>query len=156
MKKRFLVLAATTLLSGCSLFSFKTTYLNASFTSPYYMAYNDTHSLDDSLAWNHTIYLTSSLEHQDEIRGTYKASMPKIALNYRAEAADGGYQITYYGTVSYLLSPRYHKVGSRYVIEGDKLKEFPIARRTVHVTEDKKAVLRLTDDIRVDMSLEDR
>ncbi|NKI73749.1 hypothetical protein Dpoa2040_000972 [Dickeya sp. CFBP 2040] len=153
MKKLLLAVAVTAMLSGCSVFRTKTTSLSSTFISPYYFTYNTTHVLQNNTNWVDYIYLTGNPARWDEIRGTYKAALPKITLNYRVEPSNGGYRITYNGMVNYLLSARHGVDNGKDMIEGESVRQFLIPQRTAEVSGDKKVMLTLTDDIKVEVSL---
>ncbi|WKV50675.1 MULTISPECIES: hypothetical protein [Dickeya] len=156
MKKLFLAVAATAMLSGCSIFSTKTTSLNSTFISPYYFSYTTAHVLQNNTNWVDSVYLTGNPARWDEIRGTYKAALPKITLNYRVESSGGDYRITYNGMVNYLLSARHGVENGKDMIEGESVRQFIIPQRTAVVSPDKKAMLTLTDDIKVEVSLTEK
>ncbi|ACT06627.1 hypothetical protein Dd1591_1775 [Dickeya chrysanthemi Ech1591] len=156
MKKLLLAVAVTAMLSGCSVFRTKTTSLNSTFISPYYFTYSTSHVLQGNTNWVDSVYLTGNPARWDEIRGTYKAALPKITLNYRVESSSGGYRITYNGMVNYLLSARHGVDNGKDMIEGESVRQFLIPQRTALVSRDKQAMLTLTDDIKVEVTLTEK
>ncbi|MGM3175079.1 membrane lipoprotein lipid attachment site-containing protein [Dickeya lacustris] len=156
MKKLLLAVVATAMLSGCSVFSTKTTSLSSTFISPYYFSYTTAHVLEKNTNWVEDVYLTGNPARWDEIRGTYRAALPKITLTYRVEPSSNGYRVTYNGAVSYLLRAQHGVENGKDMVEGESVRQFVIPQRSVEVTFDKKALLTLTDDIKVEASLQQK
>lgn len=156
MKKLLLAVVATAMLSGCSVFSTKTTSLSSTFISPYYFSYTTTHVLEKNTNWVENVYLTGNPARWDEIRGTYRAALPKITLTYWVEPSSNGYRVTYNGAVSYLLRAQHGVENGKDMVEGESVRQFLIPQRSVEVTPGKKTLLTLTDDIKVEAALQQK
>ncbi|PXW43457.1 hypothetical protein DFO54_111143 [Erwinia sp. AG740] len=158
MKKIACLFFAISVLAGCSNHGRgdnQALRLNAAYSSDYYLPQSVSTRIADSSMLSETLVLAVDPKRIDDIRGTYRASRPKITVNYNVSPVDESkYRITYSGTINYLTSLDIRTYNGNMTIGGDGVKNVNIPTRTTELPYGKNVEFALDDNIKLNLSVE--
>ncbi|MBP2845441.1 hypothetical protein J8655_08125 [Dickeya oryzae] len=129
--------------------------LNAAYSSEYYLPQSISTLIADSRVLSETLVLAVDPKRIDDIRDTYRASRPKITVNYNVSPVDESkYRITYSGTINYLSSLNIHTYNGRTTIGGHAIQNVNIPTRTAELPYGKNVEFALDDNVKLNLSVE--
>lgn len=129
--------------------------MNAAYSSDYYLPQSVSTLIAESKVLSETLVLAVDLKRINDIRGTYRASRPKVTVNYNVSPIDESkYRITYSGTINYLSSLNIHTYNGRMTIEGNAIQNVNIPTRTAEIQYGKNVEFALDENVKLNLSVE--
>lgn len=158
MKKIACLLIAISSLLGCANNGAdhnERVQFNSEFTSNYYLPQSLSNPIYSSDKFSETHVLDVDINRLDEIRGTYRASRPKVTVNYNISPIDDTkYRIVLDGTINYLVSVDIRNYNGTMTINGDSIRNVNIPTQAAEVLYGKNVEFTLDDSIKLNLSIE--
>ncbi|MDG0795634.1 MULTISPECIES: hypothetical protein [Pectobacterium] len=158
MKKLACLLISLSSLLGCSNNSKlhnERVQFHSEFTSNYYLPHAISTPIYSADKFSETHTLVIDINRIDEIRGTYRATQPKVTVNYNIEPIDEvKYRIVLDGTINYLTSVNIRNYNGNMTITGDSIRNVNIPTQAAEVLYGKNVEFTLDDSIKLNLSVE--